>query len=69
MRRLVVWLIRFYQRVISPCLPPACRYQPTCSEYALAAFQKYRLPQALFLSLGRILRCNPWHPGGYDPLR
>ncbi|HOE91339.1 MAG TPA: membrane protein insertion efficiency factor YidD [Candidatus Cloacimonadota bacterium] len=62
------YLIRFYQRYISPLLPPACRFTPTCSEYARQAFIKYSLPKALFLSVIRVLKCNPFHPGGDDPL-
>ncbi|HPY96216.1 MAG TPA: membrane protein insertion efficiency factor YidD [Candidatus Cloacimonadota bacterium] len=62
------YLIRFYQRYISPLLPAACRFTPTCSEYARQAFIKYSLPKALFLSVIRVLKCNPFHPGGDDPL-
>ncbi|HOD52948.1 MAG TPA: membrane protein insertion efficiency factor YidD [Candidatus Cloacimonadota bacterium] len=61
-------IIRFYQKIISPVIPPSCRFTPTCSEYARQAFMKYPLHKALFLSLKRILKCHPFHPGGHDPL-
>ncbi len=64
------WMILFYQKGISPVLGRGkCRYHPTCSSYALQAFQTYRFTTALVLSLWRILRCNPWSKGGEDPLR
>lgn len=72
MRRFLQWLllglIRFYQRAISPYLPPCCRYTPTCSQYALEAVKKYGPFKGGYLALRRILRCNPFHPGGYDPV-
>ena len=72
MRRLLQWLllglIRFYQRAISPYFPPCCRYTPTCSQYALEAVKKYGPFKGGYLALRRILRCNPFHPGGYDPV-
>ena len=61
-------LIRFYQRRISPLFPPSCRYIPTCSEYALQAVEKYGPLRGGFLALRRLLRCNPFHKGGYDPV-
>jgi len=66
---MMVHLIRFYQRFISPYLPGQCRFYPTCSEYSLQAFRKYGFFKGAFLSTKRILKCNPFHPGGYDPLR
>ena len=60
--------IRFYRRCISPLFPPSCRFHPSCSKYALDAFRVYALPKASWLTLWRILRCNPFNPGGYDPL-
>ena len=72
MRRFLQWLllglIRFYQRAISPYFPPCCRYTPTCSQYALEAVKKYGPFKGGYLALLRILRCNPFHPGGYDPV-
>ena len=63
-----VMLIKFYQRFISPLLPPSCRFYPSCSSYGLQAFKTYPLHKALWLTAYRILRCNPFNPGGYDPL-
>ena len=60
--------IRFYQYAISPHFPPCCRYVPTCSAYAYQAVQKYGICRGLYLALRRLLRCHPFHPGGYDPL-
>lgn len=68
--KLAEGLILLYQRYLSPLLGRGkCRYHPTCSTYSLQAFQHYRFSTALVLSLWRILRCNPWSKGGYDPLR
>ncbi|HPT72008.1 MAG TPA: membrane protein insertion efficiency factor YidD [Candidatus Cloacimonadota bacterium] len=64
----LILLIRFYQRYITHMLPPSCRFQPTCSHYALQAFSKYPFFKALYLSVRRILKCHPFHKGGYDPL-
>lgn len=61
-------LIRFYQRYLSPLLPPSCRYEPTCSEYARQAIERHGLLRGGWMGLKRIMRCNPWHPGGYDPV-
>lgn len=68
-RRAVLALIRFYRRYLSPLKRnPTCRFIPTCSEYAYEAVSKYGVCKGGFLALKRILRCNPFHPGGYDPL-
>jgi len=69
MAKIMVWIIRFYRRFISPILPSTCRFYPTCSDYSLQAFDKYGFLKGGFLSAKRILKCNPFHPGGYDPLR
>jgi putative membrane protein insertion efficiency factor len=61
-------LIRFYQRAVSPHFPASCRYYPTCSAYAYEAVQKYGILRGLFLAGKRIVRCHPFHPGGYDPV-
>jgi len=63
-----ILLIKFYQRCISPYTPAACRYTPTCSQYALEAFRKYGPVKGFWLSLKRILRCHPWGGSGYDPV-
>ncbi|MBC7194806.1 MAG: membrane protein insertion efficiency factor YidD [Caldisericia bacterium] len=68
MKKLVLFLIRFYQKVISPLFPPSCRYTPTCSQYTFEAVQKYGVLKGLFLGIKRILRCNPFFPGGEDPV-
>ena len=61
-------LIRIYQKCISPLHRPCCRFTPTCSAYALEAIQKYGPGKGLLLSIKRILKCNPFHEGGYDPV-
>mgnify|MGYP003582105796 CR=1 FL=1 len=68
MKRLLLWLIRFYQRALSPHLPAACRYQPTCSQYALTAVERYGAFRGGWMAFLRILRCNPFSKGGYDPV-
>ncbi|MBN2251292.1 MAG: membrane protein insertion efficiency factor YidD [Candidatus Altiarchaeota archaeon] len=61
--------IRFYQVAISPYFPQRCRFYPTCSEYAITAIRRYGPFRGIFRGLLRILRCNPFHPGGYDPVK
>lgn len=61
-------LIRFYQSAVSPFLPAACRYQPTCSSYTFEALQKHGLIYGGFLGIKRILSCHPWGGKGYDPV-
>ena len=63
-----IFLIRFYQAVISPFTMRSCRYEPTCSSYAIEALQKHGIFYGSFLALKRILRCNPWGKQGYDPV-
>jgi len=60
--------IRAYRRVISPALPRRCKYEPTCSAYALGALQEFGILRGLVLALWRVLRCNPFSHGGYDPV-
>lgn len=68
MKVLVVLVIRFYQRFISPMTPPSCRYVPTCSQYAVEAVFKYGTVKGMWMAGKRILRCHPFHEGGYDPV-
>jgi putative membrane protein insertion efficiency factor len=67
-KKFFLLLIRFYQLAISPYLGNNCRFYPTCSAYSYQAIEKYGIIKGLFLSVKRILKCNPFHPGGYDPL-
>lgn len=68
LRSLLIALIRAYQRFISPYLPPSCRFYPSCSRYALEAVGKYGVVRGSWLALRRLLRCHPFHPGGFDPV-
>jgi len=69
MRRVIVACIRLYQVCVSPFLPRSCRFYPTCSEYAIQAVARYGVVRGLLLAAYRILRCNPFSPGGYDPVK
>lgn len=72
MRRLLIRLltapIRFYRHYISPLTPPACRFTPTCSQYAIEAIEKHGPIRGLWLTVRRLLRCHPWGGSGYDPV-
>ena len=68
MKHFMIWLIRLYQKYISPLKTPCCRFTPTCSAYAIEAFQKRGFFVGLALTVWRILRCNPFSRGGYDPV-
>mgnify|MGYP002481323402 CR=1 FL=1 len=68
MKRPLILLIRFYQKCISPLKPPSCKYYPTCSNYAIQAIERFGPIKGLFLAIYRILRCNPFSKGGYDPV-
>ena len=68
MKRVLLALVRFYRRAISPFRPPCCRYTSTCSQYALEAIEKYGALKGGWMAFRRILRCNPFHQGGYDPV-
>lgn len=69
MKKLILLLIRFYRKYISPLKPPCCIYNPTCSEYAIDAINKYGALKGSFMAIKRILRCNPFSKGGYDPVK
>ena len=66
--RLLTGLVRLYRLVISPLTPPSCRFYPTCSTYAIAAIERFGPWHGTRLAVARILRCQPFHPGGYDPI-
>jgi putative membrane protein insertion efficiency factor len=65
--RIALLLVRGYQRFVSPMLPPACRFTPSCSHYACACLADHGFVRGSWLTLRRLARCHPWHPGGYDP--
>lgn len=69
MRTLVVGVLRIYKRWVSPCLPSACRFRPTCSEYMMQAVEKHGVVRGVWLGTMRLLRCHPFHQGGFDPVR
>ncbi|MDK2919983.1 MAG: uncharacterized protein PWQ37_2716 [Candidatus Petromonas sp.] len=69
MKRLLILLIKAYRKYISPLKRPSCRFYPTCSKYALEAITKYGALKGFMMSIKRILKCHPFHPGGYDPLK
>ncbi|HED07104.1 MAG TPA: membrane protein insertion efficiency factor YidD [Ignavibacteria bacterium] len=68
MRKIFVSLIKVYQKILSPLFPPSCRFYPTCSEYSAQAITKHGVLKGLIKSIWRILRCNPFSKGGYDPI-
>jgi uncharacterized protein len=69
MRELLILLLRFYKRWISPTLPMACRFQPSCSEYMLQAVERHGVVRGVSRGLVRLVKCNPFHSGGFDPVR
>ena len=69
MRHVLVALVRMYQKYVSPWTPAACRFSPTCSEYAAQAIERYGPVRGVGMALWRLCRCHPFHPGGYDPVR
>lgn len=69
MKFAVLSLLELYKAVVSPFLPPACRFEPTCSEYARQAVEKHGAMKGSWLGLKRILRCQPFSKGGYDPVK
>jgi hypothetical protein len=68
MKILLIWLIKGYRLFISPLFPPTCRFQPTCSLYAIQAIERFGVFRGSWIAIMRILRCHPFHPGGYDPV-
>ncbi|MGG0176750.1 membrane protein insertion efficiency factor YidD [Gottfriedia acidiceleris] len=68
MNKILIGIIRFYQKWISPATPPSCRFYPTCSNYGLEAIQTHGALKGTYLTTKRILKCHPLHPGGYDPV-
>jgi len=69
MQRAIVTMLRGYKQFVSPLLPSACRFYPTCSEYMMEAVEKYGVPRGVWMGMRRIGRCHPFHAGGYDPVR
>lgn len=67
-KKAAILLIKFYRNFISPLKQPCCRFQPTCSQYALEAFEKYGFLKGMYLAVRRVLKCHPFHKGGYDPV-
>ena len=68
-RIVLVTLLKFYKAAVSPLLPPSCRFVPTCSEYAREAIERHGAVRGSWMGVRRLLRCHPFHPGGYDPVR
>ena len=67
--KLLIYLVRFYQKFISPLKGPTCRFYPTCSQYSIEAIKKYGALKGIYLTMRRLLKCHPFHTGGYDPLK
>lgn len=68
MKHLFIAVIKFYRKFISPMTPPSCRFHPTCSSYGLEAFERHGFIKGVILTTIRILKCQPLHPGGFDPV-
>ena len=68
MKKIILQMIRFYQRYISPMSPPSCRFYPTCSQYAIEAVEEHGAFKGSYLAVRRILKCHPLHKGGFDPV-
>jgi putative membrane protein insertion efficiency factor len=69
MLKIFIYLITLYQKYVSPLLVNSCRFYPTCSQYAKQSLEKHGLVRGIFYSLIRLLKCHPFHPGGYDPIK
>ncbi|SDL70717.1 membrane protein insertion efficiency factor YidD [Sediminibacillus halophilus] len=68
MKRLFILFIKMYQKMISPIKPPTCRFYPTCSQYGVESFERFGVIKGGFLTIKRLLKCHPFHPGGFDPV-
>ena len=68
MSQTLIAVVRLYQLVLAPLLPPACRFSPTCSAFAFEAVERHGAVRGVVLSMARLTRCHPWHAGGYDPV-
>jgi putative membrane protein insertion efficiency factor len=68
-KKTILFFINAYRYALSPFLPPSCRFTPTCSQYSREAVQRYGAARGLWLSVKRVLKCHPFHPGGYDPVK
>ncbi|MDY6854170.1 MAG: membrane protein insertion efficiency factor YidD [Thermodesulfobacteriota bacterium] len=68
LKNTIITIITYYQKYISPLKPPTCRFIPTCSSYAIQAIETYGVFKGLGLSIFRVLKCHPFHPGGYHPI-
>ena len=69
MKKILIIIIKLYKLILSPVLPDSCRFSPTCSEYSIEALNKYGAFKGSFLTIKRIFRCHPFHPGGFDPVK
>lgn len=69
MKQIIICCLRFYQKFISPAKRPSCRFYPTCSQYAIEAVEKHGALKGGFMAIKRIMKCHPFHKGGYDPVK
>jgi len=69
MKALLIAIVKLYKYLISPILPGSCRFVPSCSEYSIEALKKYGALRGTYMSVKRVARCNPLHPGGFDPVK
>lgn len=69
MKLVALFILKFYKKIISPLLPPSCRFYPTCSDYASEAINRYGLAKGSVMAAKRLCRCHPFNPGGYDPVK
>ena len=68
LKKIIIALVRFYQLALSPLKQPTCRFSPTCSQYSIEAIERFGVIKGTYLSVRRILKCHPFHEGGYDPV-